>query len=743
MGLWREHLPYNSAIDVTASADKIYCATPYSLFSVDKRTTPPTIERLSRITGLNETGISAIKYDLANEKLFIAYSNSNIDILYRNDIYNVPDIKRDNIIGDKTIYSIYPLGGNYYLSTGLGIIVIDGERYEVKDSWIIGTGGNQVKVNGFTSDASFYYAATEEGLKKPAINSANLADYTNWQVISGMGGLSPGPCQNVHQLQGKIIVEKNDSLFVQDGTSWSLLYADGWPIINSNTSEGKILLCERQTNLDSRVIILEPSGSVARVLSAPGIISFPRKAIIHMGDPWIADLFGGLSHFTGNSFEQFKPNSPEAIGAGEMTTGNNVFYATSGGVNDSWNYLYNRNGIFIFRNGTWENINEFQFSQLDTLLDFITIQIDPRDGSIWAGSYGGGLLHMNSGPVFEIFKQGFLGATIGDPTSYRVSGLAFDRDNNLWISNYGSSQPLRVRKADGSWLAFSIPFFLNENALAQIVIDDNNYKWIVSPKNNGLICYDHGTSLENTGDDRWRLFRAGAGNGNLPSSEVFSVAKDRNGYIWVGTSDGVGVIQCPEQVFSAQGCEAILPVVQQGNFANFLFKGEEVRDIAVDAADRKWIATRNGVWLVSPSGEKIIYQFTETNSPLLSNDVRKITIDGTTGEVFFATMKGIGSFRSTATEGGTENRDILIFPNPVPPGYEGFISIRGLVNNAIVKITEPDGRLIFQTRALGGQAVWNGKDYRGKKISTGVYLVLISDEGRKEMAAGKIVFVAQ
>ena len=138
-----------------------------------------------------------------------------------------------------------------------------------------------------------------------------------------------------------------------------------------------------------------------------------------------------------------------------------------------------------------------------------------------------------------------------------------------------------------------------------------------------------------------------------------------------------------------------------------------------------------------------IYQFTETNSPLLSNDVRKITIDGTTGEVFFATMKGIGSFRSTATEGGTENRDILIFPNPVPPGYEGFISIRGLVNNAIVKITEPDGRLIFQTRALGGQAVWNGKDYRGKKISTGVYLVLISDEGRKEMAAGKIVFVAQ
>jgi hypothetical protein len=184
-------------------------------------------------------------------------------------------------------------------------------------------------------------------------------------------------------------------------------------------------------------------------------------------------------------------------------------------------------------------------------------------------------------------------------------------------------------------------------------------------------------------------------------------------------------------------------VVQQGNFANFLFKGEEVRDIAVDAADRKWIATRNGVWLVSPSGEKLLYQFTETNSPLLSNDVRKISIDGRTGEVFFATMKGIISFRSTATEGGPDNRDILVFPNPVPPGYEGLISIRGLVNNAIVKITEPDGRLIFQTRALGGQAIWDGKDYRGRKITTGVYLVLVSDDGRTEKAAGKIVFVSR
>jgi hypothetical protein len=321
--------------------------------------------------------------------------------------------------------------------------------------------------------------------------------------------------------------------------------------------------------------------------------------------------------------------------------------------------------------------------------------------------------------------------------------LQFDAENNLWISNFGAAQPLRVRKADGSWKSFSLPFTVFENAISQIVIDDNNYKWIVSPKGNGLICYDHGSSIDNTGDDKWRRFGSGTGNGNLPSNDVLCAAKDKNGYIWIGTNDGVGVIQCPEQAFSSPSCDAFWPVVPNGNFAGYLFKGQDGRSIVVDGADRKWIATRNGVFLVSASGEKVIYQFTDENSPLLSSDVKKIAIDGKTGEVYFATLKGICSFRSTATEGSEKNENVLVFPNPVPPGFSGTIAIRGLVNNAIVKITELDGRLVYQTRALGGQAIWDGRNYRGQKISSGAYLVLVSDDGRKERTATKIFFISK
>jgi hypothetical protein len=740
IGHWQEHLPYNSAIDVTASADKVFCATPYSLFSVNSKDN--SVERMSRITGLSETGISCLLYDEANSKLVIAYNNSNIDIIYRNDIYNVPDFKRSNVSGDKNIYNIYPLGKNYYLSTGLGVIWMDGDKYEVKDSWFIGNGGNPVKVNGFASDGTFFYAATEEGLKRIAMNSSNPADYINWQMLSGANGLSAGAVQNIMFVQGKLIVQKNDSLLAWTGNNWNLFYTDGWPFISSSVSSGKIMLCQRQSNGLSKVTILNADGTIERTLIKPPAISFPRKAIFFRNEPWIADQYGGLSHFFSNTYEQYQPNSPEATASGEMTVSNGVFYATAGEVNEAWNYQYNGNGIYQLKDGEWTNYNRFHFSSLDSLLDFITVAVDPRDETVWAGSFGGGLLHIKNAQAFEIFKQNSpIGATVGDPTSYRVSGLAFDKNNHLWISNFGAAQPLLVRKNEGGWKNFTIPFLLTSNATAQILVDDNNYKWIVSPYQNGLICFDHGSSVDNEGDDRWKIYRSGTGNGNLPSNDVKCVAKDKNGFIWVGTADGIGVIQCPQDVFTSRGCEAVWPVVPQGNFAGYLFKGQEVRSMAVDGADRKWVATKNGVFLISPEGEKVIYHFTQDNSPLLSNDVKRVAVDGKTGEVFFATFKGICSFRSTATDGSETNSNVLVFPNPVPPGYNGMIGIRGLAHNSIVKITELDGRLVYQARALGGQAVWDGRNYKGQKISSGAYLVLVSDDGRNEKTATKIFFI--
>ncbi|MFX7731994.1 hypothetical protein ABTK10_20905, partial [Acinetobacter baumannii] len=81
-------------------------------------------------------------------------------------------------------------------------------------------------------------------------------------------------------------------------------------------------------------------------------------------------------------------------------------------------------------------------------------------------------------------------------------------------------------------------------------------------------------------------------------------------------------------------CEAEIPVIKQGAFNGFLFKGEQVQSIAVDGANRKWIGTKNGAWLIAEDGTQILAHFTSANSKLLHNNILKIGIHPITGEVF-------------------------------------------------------------------------------------------------------------
>lgn len=740
VGQWREELSYNQAVQVTPAKSGVFCATPYALFSVDPGDN--SIERFSKINGLHETGIQCMQWDAQGQKLVVAYSNSNIDVLAGSAIYNIDAVKLKDIAADKTIYNIFCYQNIAYCCSGLGIIPVDENKYEVKDTYSIGAGGNTVKVTGMAADAVYFYAATSEGLKQAPLSRVNLADYRNWQLLSGSNGLPAGSAANVLAVQNKIIAQKNDSLFVLNGTTWSLLYADGWHINNITTAENRLLISQQKPGA-ARVLVMNNNAAVEKIISQNNVLTNPSQAISLQNTVWVADSIAGLLAYSSPAAIRYQPNSPYAPALGEMTVKDNVLWAASGAVTAGWANTFSTNGLYRFSNEEWNNFTKETIPGFDSLYDILTVAVDPKDNTAWAGSFGGGLLHLTDDKTVQVYKQGSpLSPSFSNPGKYFIAGLAFDNENNLWIADYGATQNIAVKKADGSWNKFFVPFSLNNNAVAQIITDDFNQKWIVSP-GNGLVCFNSGQTIDNTADDKWKLYTTGRGTGNLPSANVLSIARDKNSFIWAGTSKGIGIIQCPQEVFGTQGCDAVLPIVQQDNFAGYLFSDEQVQTIAVDGADRKWVGTKNGAWLISPDGASIIYRFTADNSFLLNNDVQKIAIDGKTGEVFFATARGICSFRSTATTGSTENNNVLVFPNPVPPGYTGSIAIRGLADNATVKITELDGRLVYQTRALGGQAIWNGKNYKGGVVATGVYLVLVSDDTRTQKTAAKIVFIGK
>ncbi|MBU6158797.1 MAG: T9SS type A sorting domain-containing protein [Bacteroidetes bacterium] len=752
IGKWQEHLEFGPAKKIVFLNDHMMVASKWGIFSVTYE--DRIIERYSKINGLNDIGVQTIQYDPLSEKLLIAYNNSNLDVMTGNRIINIPYILRSNVSGDKTINDILMQNNKAYLSTGIGIIVVNLDKYEISATWPMGKNGNAIRVYACNTDENYFYAATTEGLKRLPLSNKNPENFANWELISNGSQLPAGQVTNILNVKGQLYAQHNDRLYKSEGLEWKHQLFDGWQWEQLNVSNEKILITQYRNNRKERRIVIwdTRNDTIENTIENNQYLEQPRSAYLYDGACYIADAVTGIQIVRDNSFESIKVNSPYGTLDGEMIFQNNKLYVAGGSVNSAWNYLYNETGFFVYDKKEWTAYNYKTQLWSDTVKDIITLAVDPADETIYAGSFGsglnnntkpgGGLMVLNSPKDYVLYNQGSaVGKTIGDEFSYRIGGLALDQERNLWFSNFGAEKNFGVKTADNRWFKFKVPFIIQDNMVGGILLDDFNQKWIQVPQGNGIYCYNHGNSIENTGDDQWKWLRTGKGNGNLPGNLVQAMAKDKDGFIWLGTDKGIGIIQCPGEVFTANGCEAYQPVVQQDNFAGLLFANEEVRAIAVDGANRKWIGTNNGVWLISADGEKIISRFTEENSPLLSNVINRIAIDPQSGEVYFSTFKGICSYRGTATEGPAQQEQVLVFPNPVPSGYGGQIGIRGLAANSFVKITELNGRLVYQTRAFGGQAVWNGKDYNGNRISTGVYLILVTDETGIEKTAGKIIIV--
>ena len=275
-----------------------------------------------------------------------------------------------------------------------------------------------------------------------------------------------------------------------------------------------------------------------------------------------------------------------------------------------------------------------------------------------------------------------------------------------------------------------------------LFIDNIGQKWVVVPSGVGLVVYNDNNTIEDVQDDQDRILNSALGSGNLPSTSVYSLAKDRDGEIWVGTNKGVAVFYNPENVFTGNDFDAQQILVTVDGYVEYLLANETVTAIAIDGANRKWLGTQNaGIFLVSPDGTEQIHHFTEENSPLFSNTITDIAINNQTGEVYIGTSKGLISYISDATQGYESHQNVTVYPNPVRPDFNGIIAIKGLVEDADIKITDLNGTLVLETTALGGQAVWDGKNGYGERVQTGVYLVFSSNSFGTETNVAKILFI--
>jgi len=227
-------------------------------------------------------------------------------------------------------------------------------------------------------------------------------------------------------------------------------------------------------------------------------------------------------------------------------------------------------------------------------------------------------------------------------------------------------------------------------------------------------------------------------------NNLFAISTDNDGNIWIGTDTGPAVFYNPGKVFSGglKASRIKIPRNDGSGLADWLLGTETVTSIAIDGANRKWFGTMSsGAYLMSDDAKKELLHFNSTNSPLLSDNIVRIAINGLTGEVWFGTSEGMISFRGEATTGKEDYSGVYVFPNPVREDYEGMVTVTGLIENSSVKITDVSGNLVYETTSLGGQVTWDLRNYRSARVATGVYLIFCSNADGTLAAVTKMLVI--
>ncbi|MGC8864887.1 MAG: hypothetical protein ACP5O2_04095 [Bacteroidales bacterium] len=742
---WRDHLPYSKGIAIELINQSLWTATPYGLFYYDPQY--QSISRLNKVNGLSDVGIADMVYSETYKTLVVAYSNTNLDLVKEGRVVNLSDIKRKPILGNKVINRITLRDKLAYLSCGFGIVVVDIDREEIRDTWYIGPDGAFINVLDITFDDTYFYAATAEGIYRAEISNPFLSFYGSWEKMTQVP-VPNGRYNVIRYFDGRLVVNNNnpayndDTIFIfnQATQEWSKLNVYNNPDCYRISVRGdKIVLA-----FESAIHVYGPGMKFQLVSFAPsGMSVLPRDGVFDKeGNFWYADARWGLVKTWGDGWngEAYTPNGPYSVNVFDMDMAGNSLWVASGGRKGTWEALYMKDGVYHYDGTQWNNYNRTNTPSFDSIMDMVCVAVDPKNPArAFAGSWGQGLLEFNENGLHKVWDEtnSTLEGFVAAPKMITISGVAFDEQNNLWVANSGALTGLHRMSPDGTWKAFPLGGSASGLDLGNMMVDRVGQKWILLRKDHSVLVVNE----KNTQGPIYKILTSAAGNGALPGNRVFSFASDLDGAVWLGTDAGVAVIYNPSAIFSGSGFDAQRVLIEQDGYVQYLLENETVTAIAIDGANRKWMGTEKaGVFLFSPDGTKEIYHFTEDNSPLLSNSIIDIAIAGD-GEVFIATSAGIVGFKGDSPSPSGDTSEVYAYPNPVRPSYDGPIAIKGLPRNTDVKIASLSGKLVYHTVANGTQAVWNGRDYDGKRVQSGVYLVFVANEDGSETVATKILFI--
>jgi sugar lactone lactonase YvrE len=734
--LWRGYFSYNDIKDLSQSSSTIFAASENALFS--KNISSSLIKTTNTIDGLSGETITSLYYSATTNKTLVGYQNGLMVVINEVDgsMINIVDIINKQLPANlKKINHFMEYNGIVYVSCDFGIVQFNLTTNLFGDTYFIGNNGSEISVSQTAVFSGFIYAATIDGIRKADIANKNLIDFNQWSQIA-TGSWSS--------------VETFDTLLIAINASGAVRqYNSG-----SNSFTGFIQL--PQAAVDMRA-----SGNYL-IITTPNSVSIYNKQMILVRQINSSQIIDTLLNFScattiedkiyigtkengvytttisaSTAFENVIPSGPSRNNIFALQTTINSFWAVYGDYNLFYNpYPKESYGISKYSETGWLNIPYEKVFEAKTL---IRVVVDPNNEKrVYVGSFDAGMLKIeNDIPTLLYNQTNSAIEAIPGTKDVWVNGMVFDKSGNLWINNGQVDNALKVFKTDGTWQSFSIKSVISNTSqtpYGRMAIDENGTKWTATI-NNGLIGFNEKGTV-------FKKITVGADNGNLPTEDARVAAVDNNNQLWIGTSKGLRVLSNVGSFFSEEKLTTKPIIILENNLAQELMYEQFITDIVVDGANNKWIGTTDsGVFLVSPNGQETKYHFTIDNSPLPSNTINDIDINSTTGEVFFATTKGMISFKGSATAAKEDLSNVYVYPNPVRPEYNGTVKIAGLIDKATVKITDIEGNLVYETTSEGGTIEWDTTAFGKHKVASGVYMIFVSAQDGIETKVKKVMII--
>lgn len=747
-GDWRVYAAYHDATQTAVMDGVVYVLSADGLYSYGIEDTE--VRTYDKATILSDNGIYAIRACAATDELVIVYENGNIDLFSPSseEVFNLSDLKTKSL-SDKTIHDVLVTDeGMLYICTSSGIVCANLRSRTFGDFYSLGTSVSSVALlNGYI------YAATDSGVLRG--NTAdNLLDPTAWT-----------------QLKTYVL-----SRLLRCGETLYALATDAvYQVSDLDKFNIKRLSTGRYSNwnVTGEALWVYPrdAGSVLKIVDTE-VETLAWESVYFLsyadGTYWAACGTSGLCGLKSDGsviLESVIPDSPARNYTYRFCRPSSGRLLITGGAFNYPEVSY-EGTLMRYEDGTWSAFDETLPIELvgsNYYRNLTDIVQDPSDETHhWVSAACSGLYEFrdfklvnhygsSNSPLVSILPN-------NDRREYyvRVTGLNYDDDHNLWMLNCQVDTVVRILRNDGTWTAYYYPEIAGYPTFDHVMFDQRGWAWINSRRSTssgsraGVLVVNTNGTIATQRDDTYRFLSTFSNqDGTSYTPTLFNcMTEDHDGAIWLGTDRGVFVSYNPSDVFNEDFYLTQIKVPRNDgtDLADYLLSDVTVTCITVDGGNRKWIGTSgSGVFLVSADGLETIQHFTTADSPLTSNEIYDINVDGLTGEVFFATGAGLCSYMADATDAASSwDEDVVkVYPNPVRPEYSGLITVTGLQADSDVKIVNAAGRLVNRGTSVGGSYTWNGCLSNGKRCASGVYFVLAADAEGNDGVAAKFLVVSE